>query len=230
MGENLRRFKRLKWNREGEILSLVGKRIATCLVKDISTNGARLEVRTAEKLPDCFRLDYGGDEQPKCSVQRQRNGRSVLAQAAAACAAVERRNLAGAGGISRLAPLIVVPSCGRGRPSGGCCSRSHQQPVDQFGSGAKGDCDCECQHGVSGKTRQALCQAPIIHSHEALALGRFFMGLHGALRCWRTGEGRGLPARMTTPATHGSPPRSVTVWHREPSRGATAFDAPPAFS
>lgn len=79
MGENLRRFKRLKWNREGEILSLVGKRIATCLVKDISINGARLEVRTAEKLPDCFRLDYGGDEQPKCSV-RWRNGNEMGVQ------------------------------------------------------------------------------------------------------------------------------------------------------
>ncbi len=54
MGEDLRRYRRLKWNREGEIFSLLGKKIATCLVKDISTNGARLKVDAPDKLPDCF--------------------------------------------------------------------------------------------------------------------------------------------------------------------------------
>ncbi len=80
MGENLRKFRRLAWNREGEIFSLAGKRLAVCLVKDISTNGARLQLPdTGKKLPDCFRLDYGGDERPKCSV-RWRNGNEMGVQ------------------------------------------------------------------------------------------------------------------------------------------------------
>ncbi len=79
MGEELRRYRRLKWNREGEIFSLLGKKIASCLVKDISTNGARLEVDAPETLPDCFRLHYGGDKRPKCSV-RWRNGNEMGVQ------------------------------------------------------------------------------------------------------------------------------------------------------
>ncbi len=57
----------------------LGKKIATCLVKGISTNGARLEVDSPEKLRDCFRLNHGGDKQPKCSV-RWRNGREMGVQ------------------------------------------------------------------------------------------------------------------------------------------------------
>ncbi len=80
MADNLRKFRRLSWNREGEIFSLRGEKLATCLVKDISTNGARLQLHvTQEKLPDCFRLDYGGEEHPKCSV-RWRNGNEMGVQ------------------------------------------------------------------------------------------------------------------------------------------------------
>ncbi len=77
MGENLRKYKRLQWNRHGEIFSLLGEKIITCLVKNISQNGARLEVTSPEVLlPDCFRLHYGADEQPKCCV-RWRKGNEM---------------------------------------------------------------------------------------------------------------------------------------------------------
>ena len=75
-GKDRRRHKRFEWKREGELLSLRGKKIASCLVKDISATGARLEIATSEKLPDCFRLIYGADEQPKCCI-RWRNGNEL---------------------------------------------------------------------------------------------------------------------------------------------------------
>ena len=69
MSVNRRKYRRINWNRDGEIFSLLGEKVATCLVKDISENGARLEVSSLQALPDCFRLDYGADEQPKCCVR-----------------------------------------------------------------------------------------------------------------------------------------------------------------
>jgi hypothetical protein len=79
MRANQRKYKRITWNRHGEIFSLLGRKIATCAIKDISANGARLEVDTTEKLPDCFRLHFGAREHPKCSV-RWRNGNEIGVQ------------------------------------------------------------------------------------------------------------------------------------------------------
>lgn len=69
MNENRRKHRRIEWNRDGEVFSVLGKKITTCVVKDISENGARLEIGSSEVLPDCFRLNYGADEQPKCCVR-----------------------------------------------------------------------------------------------------------------------------------------------------------------
>jgi len=79
MHKNRRKHKRLTWNRKGEIISLLGQQIAICFVKDISESGARIEISGLDKffkLPDCFRLNYGADEQPKCSI-RWRNGNEI---------------------------------------------------------------------------------------------------------------------------------------------------------
>jgi len=72
MSGNRRKYRRIEWNRDGELFSLLGEKLTTCLVKDISENGARLEVSSSEALPDCFRLNYGAHEQPKCCVRWRR--------------------------------------------------------------------------------------------------------------------------------------------------------------
>jgi hypothetical protein len=74
MNQDLRKHKRIAWNRQGKISSLTGHFISDCLVKDISPGGACLVVPVAEVVPDYFRLNYGSEDlAPKCRV-RWRNG------------------------------------------------------------------------------------------------------------------------------------------------------------
>jgi hypothetical protein len=67
-----RKHKRSTWNRPGVILSLTGRRIIDCLVKDLSEGGARIAVPREEVVPDYLRLDYGGKLQPECTVRWRR--------------------------------------------------------------------------------------------------------------------------------------------------------------
>jgi len=80
MDVDLRKHKRLGWNRAGMLSAETGKVLAYCFVKNISPNGARLMVATPGVVPDRFRLRVrGATLQPNCKV-RWRRGHEIGVQ------------------------------------------------------------------------------------------------------------------------------------------------------
>jgi PilZ domain len=80
MDDDLRRYKRLGWNRAGKVSALTGKVLAHCFVKNISPNGARLLVAKPATVPDHFKLQVRGAKlQPNCRV-RWRKGKEIGVQ------------------------------------------------------------------------------------------------------------------------------------------------------
>jgi hypothetical protein len=77
MDDDLRRYKRLGWNRAGKVSASTGKILAHCFVKNISPNGARLLVAKPAAVPDNFKLQVRGAKlQPNCRVRWRRARRS----------------------------------------------------------------------------------------------------------------------------------------------------------
>jgi hypothetical protein len=80
MGPEHRTHRRLAWHQPAVIVSLLGGRLSTCMVKDISPSGACLLVDAPQAVPKYFRLNYGDLRvEPKCAV-RWREGREVGVQ------------------------------------------------------------------------------------------------------------------------------------------------------
>jgi hypothetical protein len=80
MDMDLRRYKRLGWNRAGMLSAETGKVLAHCFVKNISPNGARLMVARPAAVPDQFKLQVRGAKlQPNCMV-RWRRGKEIGVQ------------------------------------------------------------------------------------------------------------------------------------------------------
>src|SRR5262245_27995554 len=77
---DLRKPKRLGWNRAGMLSAETGKVLAYCFVKNISPNGARLMLAQPTVVPDHFRLQVRGAKlEPNCKV-RWRRGQEIGVQ------------------------------------------------------------------------------------------------------------------------------------------------------
>ncbi len=77
MSPERRKHKRIERNSRAALVSLMGKPIIECVLKDISASGARITIAVPEVVPDYFFLkieELNTQIMPKCRVRwRMRN-------------------------------------------------------------------------------------------------------------------------------------------------------------